>query len=220
MPTQNLKRNIVLGILIALGLAIMQIPFTKLVGVNNLKFTLFDFYGPVMGAFLGSIWGVLVVFVMQLVNWAIHGFDASTGTIIRLFPMLFATLYFAKKTKWILLVPAIAMIGFWSTTEGRQAWYYALYWLIPFATYLVYDKSPIFRALGATFTAHAVGGLLWAWIIKMPAALWIGLIPVVWKERGLMAIGITLTYLAGKKLLAMAEKKWLLELPQVATKKQ
>ncbi|OGH87515.1 MAG: hypothetical protein A3J93_03225 [Candidatus Magasanikbacteria bacterium RIFOXYC2_FULL_42_28] len=219
MFTKNIKHNLLLAILIALGLIIMQIPFTKMVGVN-LKFTLFDFYGPVMGAFLGSIWGVLVVLVMQLVNWAIHGFDASAGTLIRLFPMLFATLYFAKKSRAILLVPAVAMIGFWATPEGREAWYYALYWLIPMVAYFWHDKFVIARALGATFTAHAVGGVLFAYIIKLPAVAWIGLIPVVWKERGLMAIGIMLTYLAGKKLLELATKKWALELPEIATKKQ
>lgn len=219
MLNKKTKHNILLGILITFGIIIMQIPFTKIIG-SNLQFSLFDFYGPVMGAFLGSIWGILVVAVMELINWAMHGFTITAGTMIRLLPMLFATLYFAQKSRVILLVPMVAMIGFWATPEGQKAWYYALYWLIPVVCYFVYDRSAIFRALGATFTAHAVGGVLFAWFIKLPAAVWIGLIPVVWKERGLMTIGIYLTYLAGQKLFALATKKWGVEMPQVVAQEK
>lgn len=200
------KRILFVLAFVALGFALMQIPFTALVGAKA-RFTLFDFYGPIVGGFLGSIWGMCTVLAMQIFNWAWHGFNTDTATLIRFFPMLFAVLYFAKKSKWMLAVPVVAMIVFWAHPEGRQAWYFAFYWLIPIAMYFLHDKFVFARALGTTFTAHAVGGALWAWTFNMKASLWISLIPVVWKERGLMAIGMTLTYLAFNALFKLLDKK-------------
>lgn len=208
----NTKKILFIILFIALGIGAMQVPFTQLMGAN-VKFSLFDFYGPIAGAFLGSIPGMLTVLGMQLTNWAVQGFHTDMGTVIRLFPMLFAVLYFSKKSKYTLLVPAIAMIAFWAHPEGRQAWYYALYWVIPMIAYFFYDKFLLARALGTTFTAHAVGGALWVWAFNMKAAIWITLIPVVWKERMMMAIGICITYVAFNYILSFASKKWNLTLP-------
>src|SRR3989338_9662379 len=154
--TRNMGRFIILFSL--LGFLAMQIPFSQLVGAENIRFSLFDFYGPIAGAFIGSLWGVATVVIMQLINWAVNGFAMDAGTMIRLFPMLFAVLYFARKSKLALLVPVAAMIAFWSHPEGRLAWYYALYWLIPIAMHFFRDRFLFARALGATFTAHSVGG--------------------------------------------------------------
>jgi hypothetical protein len=106
-----------------------------------------------------------------------------------------------------LAVPVIAMIGFWAHPEGLKAWYYALYWLIPIAMYFLRDNFIFARALGTTFIAHAVGSVLWIWVFNMKAAIWISLIPVVWKERGLMALGITLTFIIFNYLLSLVDKK-------------
>lgn len=209
----KIKNILFIIFFIALGFGAMQLPFSALVGGSNVKFSLFDFYGPIAGAFVGSIWGMITVLGMQLINWAVNGFHMDAGTIIRFFPALFAVLYFSKKSKYTLLVPALAMIAFWAHPEGRQAWYYALYWFIPFIAYFFYDEFILARALGTTFTAHAVGGALWIWTFNMKAALWIGLIPVVWKERMLMAIGISLTYVAFNYILSFAAKKWNLKIP-------
>jgi len=188
----------------------MQIPFTQIIG-SDLKFSLFDFYGPIVGSFIGSIFGLAAILVMQLVNWGVHGFDLGVGTIIRFFPMLFAVLYFTKKLRWTLLVPTLAMFAFWVHPEGRQAWYYALYWLIPLIAYLGYERFTILRALGATFTAHAVGSVFFLYTLNLPASVWIELIPTVWKERGLMTLGITLTFWVTSWLLRLLSRKiiWL-----------
>lgn len=206
--TKN-QKTLFIGAFIALGIVLLQIPFTAMVGASA-HFTLFDFFGPIVGAFLGSIPGMITVLTMQLANWAWHGFHTDIATLVRFLPMLFAVLYFAKKSAWTLIVPVIAMIVFWAHPEGRRAWYFALYWLIPIAAYFWHDRFVFARALGSTFTAHAVGGALWAWAFNMKASLWISLIPVVWKERGLMALGMTLTYLAFRTAFAYSTKRgWL-----------
>ncbi|MBI2443706.1 MAG: hypothetical protein HYV42_00485 [Candidatus Magasanikbacteria bacterium] len=204
------QKIILFLVFVALGLVLMQIPFTALVGAKA-RFTMFDFYGPIIGSFLGSIPGLLTVLLMQLINWGWHGFATDAATIIRFFPMLFAVVYFAKKSKWTLLVPAAAMIAFWAHPEGRLAWYFPVYWLIPIAAYFFHDKFIFARALGTTFAAHAVGGALWIWTFNTKAAVWLGgIFPVVWKERGLMALGITLAFLLLRYVrAALTARGWL-----------
>lgn len=206
MLTVKKKKILFVALFAIIGIVAMQFKFTQIIG-SDLRFSLFDFYGPIAAGFVGSIWGLIAVLGMQITNWIWHGFAIDAATIIRFFPILLAVLYFAKKSKWILPIPVIAMIAFWIHPEGRQAWYYALYWLIPIAMYFLHDKFIFARALGTTFTAHAVGSTLWIWIFNMKASIWISLIPIVWKERGLMAIGITLTFIIFTYLFSLVNKR-------------
>lgn len=212
----RIKQAAFLALFIFLGFIAMQVPFSQLVGAN-IKFNLFDFYGPIVGGFIGSTLGVVTVLIMQVINWAWHGFATDGATLIRFLPVIFSVLYFARRSRWILLVPAVCMIAFWAHPEGRMAWTYPLYWFIPIVMYFLHDKFIFARALGATFTAHAVGGALWIWVFNMKAALWIGLMPVVWKERGLMAIGITVTYVAFNYLLRFVVNYYQLNIPFLRT---
>lgn len=215
MNKQSRKKAMLIAIFIILGFLAMQVPFSKLIGADNMRFSLFDFYGPIAGAFIGSLPGLLTVLAMQLGNWAFNGFSMEITTFIRFLPVLFAVLYFAKKTKWTLAVPIIAMLVFWAHPEGRQAWYFALYWTIPLLAYPFYNKFLFARALGATFTQHSVGGALWIWALNMKAELWISLIPIVWQERVLMAVGIAVTYVGFNYLLSVIDKKTKIKLPFV-----
>lgn len=208
------KKALFVIVFIVLGFLAMQVPFSNILG-SQIKFSLFDFYGPIAGAFMGSIWGLVLVAAMQFCNWTFHGFSTDTATLIRLLPMLLSVIYFARKTPWILLIPGAAMIAFWIHPEGRQAWYYAFYWIIPFAMYFLRDKFIFARALGATFTAHCVGSVLFLWLLNLKAPVWTGLIPIVWMERGLMAIGITLTYMAFNFLFSVLINKAGIALPFV-----
>lgn len=212
MPTDRKQKLIFGAVFVALGFGLMQIPFTALVGAQA-HFTLFDFFGPIAGSFFGSLPGLATVFIMQLINWAFQGFHTDAATLIRILPTLAAVLYFAKKSRWQIVLPAICIAAFIIHPEGRGAAIFTLYWLIPIATYFVYDKWIFARALGATFTAHAVGGALWIWAFNMKSAIWISLIPVVWKERGLMALGITLAYLIFKKIFSLLAERGYIKLP-------
>ncbi len=206
------KKILFITLFSVIGILAMQVPFSQLMGAQDIRFSLFDFYGPIAGAFVGSLWGVITVAIMQLGNWAWHGFSMDAGVLIRMLPMFFAVLYFTKQSKYTLLAPVIAMIAFWAHPEGRGAWYFALYWTIPLIAYIFHKKYLFARALGSTFTAHSVGGALWIWTFNMKSAVWISLIPIVWKERILMAIGITITYIAFNYLLSALDKKFHLQL--------
>jgi len=90
---------------------------------------------------------------------------------------------------------------------GGQAWVYSLYWLIPvIATF--FPERLAGRALGATFTAHAVGSVAYLYMFQSTPAFWLALIPVVAVERLLFASGISVSYVALNSLLAKVENKF------------
>lgn len=198
------KKILFLTLFTILGFLSLQIPFSKLAG-SNISFTLFDFFAPVAGSFLGPIYGIISVFSVEIVNVYIKHTPMTTVSITRLFPLLFATLYFAmlskkQNTRWILLIPIVCILAFIIHPVGRSVWYYSLFWTIPVLAY--FKKDNLFlRSLGATFTAHAVGGAAWIWALNLPAPVWNSLIPVVIAERLLFAAGISVSYLAVKYTL-------------------
>jgi len=214
------KQNILFILIFAvLGFLALQVPVAQLAG-SKAKFTLFDAFGPLAGAFISSLPGVIAVFLMQLANFLAHGAKIiDVGAVIRFFPMFFAVLYFARKSKWIVAVPIIAIIAWNMNPIGRSVWYFSLYWLIPVACHFLRDRFLLARSLGATMTAHSVGGALWIWFFALPKAVWVALIPVVAAERLMFAVGITLMYLVVSNVLALLMKKRVLKLPFVIEEK-
>lgn len=192
MNPMKKKQLIFISIFTSLGFVALQIPFTRLLG-SNVKFTLFDFFAPTVGAFLGSVPGIISVFLVQILNLVLHGKNFDFGGIIRLFPTLFAVFYFAKKRTVNIFIPLIAIAVFNLHPIGRSAWQYSLFWLIPIAAHF-FRKNLFVRSLGATFTAHSVGGALWVWAFGLSREMWLALIPQTAMERILFASGITVFY--------------------------
>lgn len=202
------KKNVLfIAIFAIVGFIALQIPVAELEG-SRVKFTVYDAFAPVAGAFIGSISGVIAVFLMQLFHFLAHGARIEdAGTIIRFFPMLFAALYFARKGKFNLIIPAVAIAAFVAHPIGRDVWYFSLFWTIPIFAYFLRGRFLFARALGATFTAHAVGGALWIWTFSLPAPVWNSLIIRVAAERLLFAVGITGSFVLVNNLLYLLEKK-------------
>ena len=190
-----------------LGFAALQIPLTHLVG-SKVTFTVFDVFAPTAGGFLGGISGAIAVLLMQLLNFVWHGAHIQdAGTVIRFFPMLFGVLYFSRKQRLNLIIPLLAIIAFNLHPIGRSVWVYSLFWVIPVICYFFQDRFLLARSLGATFTAHAVGGALWIYFFALPKAVWLSLIPIVIKERIVFAVGIALTYVVCNNVLNYVDKK-------------
>ena len=212
----NLKKQLLFLIIFSIvGFIALQIPFNKILG-SNVSFTLFDFFGPIAGGFLGPVLGIVSVLGVELFNLFIKHTPLTTSSIIRLFPTLFAVFYFAvihKKTtqgKWLLAIPLLCILVFVIHPIGRQVPYYALmFWLIPVLAY--FKRNNLFvKSLGATFTAHAVGGAAWIWAFNLPTQVWNTLIPVVIAERILFATGIAISYVAIKYTLTFLASKRIL----------
>lgn len=213
--TKVQKKLLFLALFTIVGFISLQIPFNKLVG-SNVSFTLFDFFAPMAGGFLGPVFGIVSVFAVEIINLFIKQTPLTTGSIIRLFPTLFAVAYFAiianKKYqgKWMLAIPILAILAFIIHPIGRQVPYYALmFWSIPVIAYFKRDNLFV-KSLGATFTAHAVGGAAWIWAFNLPAAVWRNLIPVVIAERLLFATGIAASYILVKYTLSFLVSKKIL----------
>lgn len=198
------KRLLFLALFSLLVFLADRVNFSRVVGAENQYFTLFQFFGPTAGAFLGPLFGALSVLVAELGGFFLLGKAFTAINVMRLAPMLFAAYYFGaggKKMKYVgVVVPLLAMALFVAHPVGRQAWFFSLYWLIPVLGALrLAEKVPgrlFFRSLGATFTAHAIGSTLWLYTVPMSAAQWMGLIPVVAYERLLFAGGMAVSYVA------------------------
>tara|TARA_Y100000310_G_C20599206_1_gene772099 strand:+ start:103 stop:828 length:726 start_codon:yes stop_codon:yes gene_type:complete len=195
-----------------------RLNFSSLVGAENQFFTLFQFIGPVAGGFLGPLVGVITVLIAEVVNFIALGKDWSIINLARLLPMLFAAYYFGTNKgklnfkKYVgIVVPIIAIIAFVVHPVGRTVWFFSLYWLIPIIVRVLPQKfgdKLFLRSVGATFTAHAVGGALWIWTIPMPAEAWVGLIPVVALERLLFSAGIAGSYILFTTVLDKLDAKF------------
>jgi len=200
MKDNNIFKKILFIIIFAvLGFIALKIPFTNIVGSKQ-AFSLFDFMGPISGMFLGAWPAALSVLLVKISEFLFTGKSLDWLTIIRFFPMAAAALYFGTKSKKISIIPIVCMILFWAHPEGRQAWYFALFWLIPIIALFKKDRL-ILNSLGSTFTAHAIGSVAFLYAFNLPAAVWTGLIPTVLMERGLFAIGTWAFYLVVNSLL-------------------
>ena len=211
------KRVIFIAIFTVLVLIGKQINFSPLVGADNQFFTLFQFFGPIAGAFLGSIIGALAVLIAELIDFFIVGKEVTLINLLRLSPMIFAAYYFGTKKKNLsIIVPIIAIAAFVLHPVGREVWFFSLFWTIPIIAKLLpqkYSNSLISRSLGATFTAHSVGGAFWIWTIPMTAGQWIALIPIVIYERALFAAGIAISYVAFNALFDKVLDKLNIKIP-------
>lgn len=191
------------------SLVFLQVPINVLAGAK-VKFTLFDLLAPVAGSFAGTFYGITAVLIGQVVNIFLHGGNFEKAAIIRLFPTLFAVWFFSKKDRRQLLIPLIAIISFNLNEVGRSVWFYSLFWLVPYMVWPIRERFLIARSLGATMTAHAVGGAIWIWAFSLPASVWISLIPIVIVERSIFALGISANYILFNNIMAFLGSKKLL----------
>jgi hypothetical protein len=121
------------------------------------------------------------------------------------------------KTTWTLdallhiALPLTCIILFITNPAGKQAAPYASYWLIPIAlwTLRILNLTPTntwfatsLNALQSTFIAHAVGSIIWLYVVPMSANQWLALIPVVAIERLLIA---GMSVLALQAMVAIAQ---------------
>ena len=194
-------RNVLfLAVFMAAALLADRMNFAPIVGANSEYFTLFQFFGPVVASFLGLGLGLFALLGAQALNFVLLGKAITLVSVLRLSTMMFAAYYFARtdfsKTDRLGLAVPLACMGlFVLIPSGAEAWYYSLYWLIPVAVRVLgWGRNLVARSLGATFTAHAVGSVIFAYSLPYTAAQWTALMPVVAYERFLFACGIAASY--------------------------
>jgi len=189
----NNKRILFLIVFIILSLIAFQIPISKIMGSDQ-NFTIFELIAPLGGMFLGPIFGALSAFIVRGANVIINHQALDFLTIMRFLPMMLAAVYFGTKGKKMAIVFLVCIILFLIHPIGQKAWAYPLIWLIPFAATFL-KKRLILNSLGATFTAHAIGSVIFLYAFGLTPQIWLSLIPVVFIERGFFTIGIWASYL-------------------------
>jgi hypothetical protein len=194
------QKPLLFAVYVLAGILALQVPFTKLIGAD-VKFTLFDLFAPIAGGIFSPLLGLSSVLAIVLANFALVGGALTVASLVRILTPLFATWYFASRNKLPALVSLIAIIAFVAHPIGRTVWYFSLFWTIPIVASYFKEKHLLARALGATFTAHAIGGAAWIWAFNLPATVWQSLIPLVILERTIFTIGIASSYKLAKHLL-------------------
>lgn len=165
-----------------------------LVGSQMIWFSASNSVLPLAGAF-GGVMGSGLVFLTRQLLHLIFFKTVSLSFLAFCIPGLFASLYWSTRHYTIrLLLPIACMALFMAHPVGAQAFVYSLYWLIPVVLYFVPQRSLFLQALGSTFTAHAVGSVIWLYTVPMTASMWIALMPIVLCERLLFALGMVIAH--------------------------
>lgn len=193
------RQAITISLLLIISLIAQSIPLGTLLS-SSLKFTAFDILAPIMGQIIG-IMAIPIIVITQVYNLITHHeFTFTAVHAARLLTPLIATLYFSRDYKGNILLPIICILLFSIHPIGKTVWYFSLFWTIPIIANQ-FRNNIIARSLGATFSAHAVGGVMWLYSLSLPTSFWQSLIPIVAVERMIMALGISVMYYATKKLV-------------------
>ena len=149
---------------------------------------------PLVGICGGLMTMVTTTMLSVFVRGIVFGFNPFLLAVHHI-PGLCGALYWINKNRFMrTVVPLLCMFFFIIHPVGNSASLYTLYWMIPVILQFVTKRTMFFDALGSTFTAHAVGSVLWLYGDPMTPAIWLALIPVVFIERIVCATGMVLAY--------------------------
>lgn len=168
-------------------------------GKQGFFFSAINLLGPLSGFYGGIGTAAMALFSGDLWNTFFMGKAFLAAGILNLhLPTLCAAAYWSTNSFVVrLLIPIACMVAFWLHPVGGQAFYYALWWLIPVGIYFYPRTSYFATALGSTFVAHAVGSVLWVYLLNIPPQTFATLMPIVPVERFVFALGMTAVCYAG-----------------------
>ncbi|HSC25550.1 MAG TPA: hypothetical protein VLB80_05050 [Candidatus Babeliales bacterium] len=170
------------------------IKISFLIGSQMIWFSGSNTVLPLAGAF-GGFMGSWTVFLVRQLLHCIFFKTVSLKFLAFCIPGLCASLYWATNHYIIrLLLPILCIVLFTIHPIGSQVFFYSLYWLIPVIIYCIPQKSLFLQALGSTFVAHAVGSVIWLYTVPMTTNMWMTLMPIVFFERLLFAVGMVIMH--------------------------
>jgi hypothetical protein len=207
--------QITLGLMLS---TLSSIKLSYLIGSRCAFFATTSFLAP-LGAFLGGLPGLAGVILGKqlLIAGTLIGrlYAPSAYHIPTVCASLYATAIWAQGRKAhplmrcaFALIPLSSMLLFLSDEQGAAAAPYTLFWLIPMISALVPHANGWLHALATTFTAHAVGSVLWMYTHTMTTELWLGLIPIVCYERLLLGTTLWLTVHAAQVIAAYTQARF------------
>ena len=179
----------------ALGsLVVRSLKLSFILGSKAAFFSFNQALAPSIG-FFASPTVTLCAYILRVCSALLFFGVSPLAALVYHIPSLCAAAYLSSTSKFIkIILPLICLAIFVMHPIGSQAWPYALYWLIPVSIALINTRVIYLQALGSTFTAHAVGSVLWLFTHNLTPAHWQALIGVVWAERLLFAGCMTACY--------------------------
>ncbi len=171
-----------------------------IVGSFGAFFTLSGIFIPLSGAWAGIAGSLLTCAAGLAIRFLIHPLFSLSFLAYHI-PGLCASLFWATNSKLFkIALPMICMLLFIAHPVGSQAALYALFWIVPLWA-AFYSHDLFATALGSTFTAHAVGSVIWLYSMPMNADYWLMLIPAVVIERLFFACAMVIVYRVSCTLL-------------------
>lgn len=165
-----------------------SLPLSVIVGKWHVMFSWISLVSPAISNHFGFSWLAALVICNKI--WL----APSLLLLWRRIPIasLCAARVFAQREIALsIILPILCMILFVMHPTGKQAWVYALYWVIPPLLWVMKDTVWI-RALQASFVCHAIGSVVWLYTGDLSAGEWISLMPIVIVERAIIALGMIL----------------------------
>ena len=217
-----MKTKTISKIIFALLSSFLFLYFTKLkfgpILGTQMKFSLSVFFGPTLAKIFGATYGTSTIILTHIfgliagIFWPTSRFVYKIKALKDYFtflPIIFAGIYFSrifKGNKKMIIIPLICIFLFVINPIGRTVWFYSGFWLIPIIISLFKDKlDKIFKfsvfkvygySLAAAFIDHAIGSVIYLYLLKISANFWVEAIPMTMIERLMIAAGIELCYFA------------------------
>lgn len=181
---KKLKKVVAVGSLLFL-FSLLKLSFVW--GSRAFFFSGIFFFVPLLGALGSSLGGAFIV--AKVLRYLLLGklFCATFGL-----PTLAAAWCWSAEGKFFkkifvnVFIPITCFFLF--VFHPSSSFWYGFYWMIPV---ILFSQKNIFAvALRSSFIAHAVGSVIWCYMVPVQPAQWIALIPVVAVERFVMAAGM------------------------------
>ncbi len=165
-----------------------------IIGSKAAFFSAIHMVAPMIGI-LGGIRALMVASVLKTTTvFFIGGLNPFIASVYHI-PHFFAAFYWKTEKKNLrIMLPVVCMVIFLLRPEGLKAWFYPMLWLIPIAAAFFAEKNIFAKALGSTFTAHAVGSVLWFYLVPMQTTDWLMAMPIALVERCAFAAGMVAIY--------------------------
>lgn len=211
---------------IALFMVLTKVKFWPIFGTES-SFSFGAIFGPVIPRFLNVYWGASAIMLARVLGFAVGYYKmGDIGNMAKFLmswltfvPIIAAGTYFAKMFKGdrrLIIIPAFSILAFLLHPIGREVWYYSLFWTIPILIAFLktridsivrnYIAQVYIYSLGSSFTDHAIGSIIYLYLINIPPEAWVQAIPFTPVERAVFAAGIAFFYFAIKVSLIIMQR--------------
>lgn len=182
--------------LLSLSLMIIArwVKLSFIVGSKGVLFSAAQMVTPLTGFYGGWRMSGLAFVIHVLMHCVIKSAIIPTVLVYHI-PSFCASLFLSTPFRLRIIMPLGCIILFLLHPVGWLSSWYALFWLLPVLVSLLPNLPFFMQALGATFTAHAAGTLVYLYLGNITSCeQFYMLVPLVFVERLLFALGMTLVY--------------------------